>query len=108
MFDSLFGTCRTGGGDISNKAHQDSRLIPKEVQEKLELHRQVQDIQKIVDAMCKVYVAAHAKDIEARNYADKYFQTDQPIVDRAKLLELQRKIKIAEMELSELKRGRGL
>lgn len=108
MFDSIFGTqCRTGGGDVAN-AYQDPRFIPKEVQEKLELHRQVQDIQKIVDALCKVYVAAHAKDIEERSHVDKYFQTDQPIIDRANMLDLQRKIKIAEMELSELKRGRGL
>lgn len=105
MFESLFGTqCRTGGGDISNKAYQNPQFKPEEPP----LYRELQDLRKIVDALCKVYVAAHAKDIEARNYADKFFQTDQPIVDRANMLELQRKIMVAEMELKELKRGRGL
>jgi len=101
MFDSLFGTYRTGGGDPAQNVYQ---TLPEEPP----IVREIQDIRKIVDALCKVYVAAHAKDIEERNYADKYFQTDQPIIDRAKLLELQRKIAVAEMELSELKRGRGL
>jgi len=107
MFDSLFGTCRTSGDAVAN-AYQDPRYMADKQRQEATLYKQVEDIQKIVDAMCKVYVAAHAKDIEARNYADKYFQTDQPIVDRANVLELQRKIAVAKMELSELTRGRGL
>jgi RecA-family ATPase len=58
--------------------------------------------------MCKVYYAQNVKEITSRDYADKFFRTDQPIVDRAKQLELERQIKVAEMELSELKRKVGV
>ena len=68
----------------------------------------LQEMLSIVDAMCKVYVANHAKEIADRGYADKFYQTDQPIIDRANVLELERKIKVAEMELSELTRSRRI
>lgn len=70
--------------------------------------KEIYELQKVVDAMAKVYVAEHAKDIADRAYADKFYQTDQPIIDRAKQLELERQIKVAEMELRELKRKAGV
>jgi hypothetical protein len=55
--------------------------------------------------MCKVYVSEHAKDIADRGYADKFYQTDQPIIDRAKLLALRHQIMVARVELCELEKG---
>ena len=69
--------------------------------------REIHDMQKIVDAMCKVYVAERAKEINSRDPDEKWFRTDQPIIDRAKRLELEREIMVAEMELKALKKGRG-
>ena len=65
-----------------------------------DIHR----LQKVVDAMCKVYVAEHAKEINSRDPDERWFKTDQPIIDHAKRLELERQIMVAEMELKELKR----
>lgn len=87
-----------------NAWHQERVLTAEEAAAE-RLNHQVQTIQKIVDALCEVYVAQHAKEIADRPYATQFYVTDQPIIDRAKLLELQRKIKVAEMELKELKRG---
>lgn len=102
MFDSLFTTYRTSG-DAAQNAWQ-----PQKTQEQIAaegVNKQLADIQKVVDAMCKVYVAKHAKEIADRGFSEKFYQTDQPIIDRAALLDLQHKIKVAQMELSELKRG---
>jgi hypothetical protein len=103
MFDFLNAPCRTGiaNSDAAQNAFQPLREDPPIVKE-------MQEIRKIVDAMCKVYVAEHAKEIADRGYADKFYQTDQPIIDRANVLELERKIKVAEMELKELTRSRRI
>ena len=49
-----------------------------------------------------------AKEIDSRDPDEKWFRTDQPIIDLAKRLELELKIMVAEMELKELKRKAGL
>jgi len=106
MFDFLKGPVPPGS--ISNYAQQQARFMTSEQATVERLTAMLHDIQKVVDAMCKVYVAEHAKDIADRAYADKFYQTDQPIVDRAKRLDLERQIMVAEMELKELKRKVGV
>jgi hypothetical protein len=68
--------------------------------------KEIGDLQSIVDAMCKVYVAQHAKDIEEHSHHDKQYRDDQPIIDRAKVMELQRKIQTAQADLKILTNGR--
>ena len=71
------------------------------------LMKQVEEIQKVLDAMAKVYVAERAKEIDSRDPDEKWYKTDQPIIDRAKRLELERQIMVAETELKALKQGWG-
>jgi hypothetical protein len=102
FLDSLRGPAPIGG--IANYAQQQERFMTSEQAAAERLTKQVHEMQKIIDAMCKVYYAQNVKEITTRDYADKFFRTDQPIIDRAKRLELERQIKVAEMELRDLKR----
>jgi hypothetical protein len=104
MFEFL-GMGSMKNPEAAMNAYQQEGLMTSEQAAAARLNNQVQTIQKIVDALCEVYVAQHAKEIADRPYATQFYVTDQPIIDRAKLLELQRTIKVAEMELKELKRG---
>lgn len=108
MFNFLYGCGATTNPDAARNAHQPQRILTAEQAAAARLNDQVQTIQKIVDALCKVYVADNAKEIADRPYATQFYVTDQPIIDRAKLLELQHKIMVAEMELKELKRSKRL
>jgi len=108
MFDFLNGPCSTG---IMNSRDAQNAFQPQKTAEQLAsdgMLRQMAEMQKIVDAMCKVYVAQHTKDIEGRHPDERYYRTDQPIIDRAKVMELQQKIKVAEMDLRLLKGQCGI
>ena len=63
------------------------------------MRKEIHTLQKVVDAMAKVYVAERAKEIDSRDPDERWFRTDQPIIDLAKRLELERQIKVAEMEI---------
>jgi len=107
MFDFLKGPVPRNGVASADEAY-DNMMQRERDKNVAVLSRQMHEMQKVVDAMAKVYVAEHAKDIADRAYADKFYQTDQPIIDRAKRLELERQIMVAEMELRELKRKAGV
>jgi len=71
-----------------------------------QMAHEIGDLQKIIDAMCKVYVAQHAKEIANRHPDLTHYNDDQPIIDRAKVMELQRKIQTAQADLKILTNGR--
>lgn len=104
MFDFLTGpTSRIDNAAMN--AYQPQKSFERELIDTMA--GEINALQKIVDAVCKVYVAEHAKDISARDPDERFFRTDQPIIDRAKLLELRHKITVAEMELKELRKRGG-
>lgn len=108
MFDFLNSPCRTGIGN-SNAAQNAFQPQKTQEQEIMDLmSKEIQNLQKIVNAMCKVYVAENAKEIQGRDPDEKWFRTDQPIIDRAKQLELERQILVAQMELDQLKKKKGV
>lgn len=107
MFDFLIPSspCSTGMGN--SQAAQNAFKPQKTGNDAIldTMAREIGDLQKIVDAVCKVYVAENKEEIAKRPYPEQYYQTDMPIINRAKLLELEHQIFVAEMELKELKRG---
>ena len=91
MFDFL---SKTKYPEPARNDHQHEQII--EIMTK-EIHA----LQGLVDAMCKVYVAEHAKDIAGRHPDLAHYHTDdQPIINRAKEMELQRIIATAQADLN--------
>ena len=95
MFDFL-GKTKYPDPAYNNAYEQDSQQQVIEIMTK-EIHQ----LQRLVDAMCKVYVAQHAKEIASRHPDLAHYHTDdQPIINRAKEMELQRIIATAQADLN--------